>query len=209
MIPKDAPQEDWALYYHDTYMAHVKYGPCRVVIQTSDAGYPTFLAAEIDPKTINLKANNKVMAKDLRIMWPRPGAYNFSRLKIAAFIGRTPQRHMKRSAYSDHYYIQWSPKNITTTHMMTQIALHPIYTRVNDFNVGSRAISNKVILYKPRPGKVISVMYMAEYIGILNMLKFVPSMPHDSRLPRILKHLAGLGIELSAMDMTEYQNEIN
>ena len=197
MIPKDAPQQDWAMYYHDTYMIHVLKGPCYIQIRNDDEGNKILLAQKI---TDGGKINDAeiVSAKDLRILWPRPGAYNFPKYKVAAFIGRSPQRHMKRSAYRDHYYLMWSPLELPVSYRMNMIALNATYWTADKFIKNTKkatpniaaAISSKIILYKPNAHTDISVIYLGEDIGVLHDAKFVPNVEHDSRLPRIMRHLA-------------------
>jgi hypothetical protein len=201
MIPKDAPKQDWSMYYNDTYMSHVIDGPCYISVSTSDTGAKHLIARRINTQA-KLGPSKRVNAKDLCIMWPRPGAYNFPRQNMAGFIGRQPQRHMKRSAYRDHYYVLWAPAGVDGSYMMNQIAINCKYTTVEGFFAGlekkipvtSAALSNKVVLFKPQHHSAISVVYMAEEIGVLEDGVLVPHMPNDSRLPRIYRHLRTIGI---------------
>jgi hypothetical protein len=197
MIPKDAPKPDWHMYYNDTYMTHKTLGPCRIRVGTSESGSGKRLYASKISDKFRLLDAMPVKASDLHILWPRPGAYNFFRYKGAAFIGRTPQRHMKRSAYQDHYYIQWSPINLDGSYMMAQIAMEPQYLSIPRYmeelakpkGMRSAALSNKVILYQPDRGASPAILYMGEDIGVLHDGRLEPHIPHDSRMPRIMRHL--------------------
>ena len=197
MIPKDAPMPDWPLYYHDTHMIHIEKGPCYIQVRNDDDGGKILLAHKITP-TGKLSDSDVVRSKDLRILWPRPGAYNFPKFKVGAFVGRSPQRHMKRSAYRDHYYPLWSPTSIPSSYMMNIISLNATYWTAEEFILNTKkekynksaAISSKIILWKPSPHSDIIVVYLGEEIGVLYKDKFVPNTEHDSRLPRIMRHLS-------------------
>lgn len=206
MIPKDAPQQDWAMYYHDTYMTHIEKGPCWITVQMNEdeeGGHKQLYMATISNRG-NLNSRNPVDPDELRILWPRPGAYNFSKFRTAGFVGRKPQRHMKRSAYRDHYFVQWSPAGISTMNLMVTIAHNPGYWTVSKFlkekdktegkRTNAAAISSKVILYQPKSSSDPYVIYLADDIGRLIKGQFVPHMEHDSRIPRILRHLSMIGL---------------
>ena len=201
MIPSDAPKADWHMYYHDCFMSHIVDGPCRVYVQPDEGGKMSLQYRRVLPST-KLDTTQLCKPRDLKIMWPRPGAYNFKRYACGGFVGRQPQRHMKRSAFRDHYYMQWAPENIGAEYMMQQIAIGHSYMTVSKFfeeldsdvPVKSAAITNKCILYRPRAKDNISVIYMAEEIGFLTPRGFVPHQEADSRLPRILRHLRTAGI---------------
>ena len=205
MIPKDAPQADWIMYYHDTYMTHVTKGPCRVTVQVDEEHGERILTAALISKGGSVGSPKLVNPDELRILWPRPGAYNFPRMQGACFVGRRPQRHMKRSAYRDHYYFQWAPTSVPHNYMMAMISLNTNYWSVERFLAQrdtktrwtSAAISSKIILYWPLPDKDSTrVIFLSESIGNLVDKKFIPHMEHDSRLPRIMRHLATVGIYL-------------
>lgn len=200
MIPKDAPTQDWHLYYDNTYMSHVGLGPCLITVQNGDDSKVLY-AAKINANG-KVERPRKTKASELRILWPRPGAYNFFDLRGAGFIGRTPQRHMKRSAYMDHYYVAWAPIPIYGAELMNRIVINAVYREVGAFLEGlekrkpilSAAVSNKVILWRQSPENPVSLVYMAEEIGHLIDRKLVPHQEADSRLPRILRHLSTIGI---------------
>lgn len=204
MIPKDAPQQDWSMYYHDTYMTHVEKGPCRITVQQDDEDGNLQLYMATISNRGNLNSKNRANPNDLRILWPRPGAYNFPKFNTAGFVGRKPQRHMKRSAYRDHYYLQWAPSSISSSNLMVTIAANPYYWTVAKFlksqegksseRTNAVAVSSKVILYKSRAESPIVIVYLAEDVGRLIDGQFVPNMEHDSRIPRILRHLSMIGI---------------
>ena len=202
MIPKDAPKPDWNMYYHDTYMTHKIMGPCRIQVHNKDNGGKQLYASRVIAGRNSLDAGVKVRATDLQILWPRPGAYNFFTLFGAGFIGRTPQRHMKRSAFRDHYYVLWSPISLPAEYMMSNIVCNAEYRTLKQFYSGltnkkvvtSAALSNKLILYQPQGYTRASVVYLGEEIGFLKDDKFTPHMPNDSRLRRIMRHFVPLGI---------------
>jgi len=99
--------------------------------------------------------------------------------------------------------VQWAPIGLDANYMMCQISVEPVYLSIERFmeelnkpkGMRSAALSNKVILYRPTVGSPISIVYMGEEVGLLNKAdELIAHMPHDSRLPRIFRHLKTVGI---------------
>ena len=196
MLPQDAFEGDWRLYYHQAIMRHKKLGPCVVYVDEHEGDY-RFLAHIISANGV-LKEFGTVMDRDLDLMWPRPGAYNLNRPDAAVFVGRQPQRHMKRSACLDHYYLTWWPPRISLgVDWLYQIVTPNPYGNIND-DILSRdhpsvALSSRVIIHRLSEG-LTEVVYRGEPLGILNANELQTYMPGDSRLPRYKKHLQTVGI---------------
>ncbi len=191
MLPKDCPSDDLSLYYHNTYMAHKRMGP--VHIRASSGDLHGIKVTEPGASYVRLRKS------DLSIIWPRPGAYNFPKYNTAAFIGRTPMRHMKRSACQDHYYMIWAPIPIIGSDMMQQIVQPAPHTTVDEFRKmkgpAISAISQRTILSKANTAANPTLVYMGEPIGELDRdNNLVPHMPDDSRLSRIRRHIKTVGI---------------
>ena len=200
MLPSDTPAEDWGLYFHDTFMTHRAKGVGLIKVRNNDdASGKNLKFYAISTKGKASDKGVKVNASDLNIYWPRPGAYNLPEFDTAVFVGRSAQRHMKRSASYDHYFITWSCIPLPMGGIVPYIVAHPRYTSITQFNkrmdnIVARAISNRVILLKS-PGENTSVIYMSEMVGNLNRLnKFIPSMEFDSRTRRITEHLHDIGV---------------
>jgi len=58
----------------------------------------------------------------------------------------------------------------------------------------SAALSSKVILYYAGNKNRATLIYMAEEMGHMEGAQLIPYMPDDSRLVRIQRHLATIGI---------------
>lgn len=202
MLPAEAPKQDWRLYYHNTYMMHTEMGPVHVHVEEDDRGHLVFFAGGVSKG--NTLSKKLVLADDLRILWPRPGAYNIGRRaekRQGIFVGRTPQRQMKRSASSDHYYTLWSAENCFAGYQILNHILggeHKYFTLEEAWNRPdshrkASALSINVVVLKT--SNKLQLIYRGEEIGLITSDNALhPYLNDDSRLPRFKKHLRTLGI---------------
>ena len=197
----DAPTHDWRMYYENTYMRHIEKGPMLISIKNNDSGTQSMLGYQVLKNGQAQSKFEKINPQDVRIMWPRPGAYNIAGSNCGVFVGRQPQRHMKRSASFEHYFLTWSPQNIPMTHQILKMIVVPApYSRLDtlvlqlrNVKVLSGALSIRVCL--GIAGQSVEVIYMAEGIGLLDdENRLIPYMADDSRLARFKKHLLTVGI---------------
>lgn len=211
MLPANTPQNDWSLYFHDTYMRHTSLGPVHIMIsQDLNNGEPIFIAHKVTKESGISPSEKKVDGADLRIFWPRPGAYNMQLSPGALFIGRQAQRHMKRSAYRDHYFVMWNDMNFNRDYIQHGSQLSFIlpmivnpkrYNTIKQFREKrdsdciSMALSSKIILHQPTKTGPVSLIYMSEEVGVLDPdNKFITHIHLDSRTKRIIEHLKTLGV---------------
>jgi len=208
MLPHDTPNEDWNLYFNDTYMRHIVKGPMYIQISANDEdGHAEFVGFIVNKGGVLARQAVPVDPAQLRIFWPRPGAYNLPGHVGAIFIGRQAQRHMKRSAYRDHYYISWNDENsgdeglnTYSGNKMLPIMMNPIeYGTIAKFRASdkstyrSTALSPKIILHKGESR--LNLIYMSEEVGSIDdNNKFIPFIHLDSRTNRITEHLKTLGV---------------
>lgn len=210
MLPQDTPHEDWSLYFNDTYMRHIVKGPVYVQIRPdAENGHSVFRAFVINKGgTLNKRAID-VDPGQLRIFWPRPGAYNLKEMMGAVFVGRQAQRHMKRSAYRDHYFVSWNDElfgdgGAYSIAKVLPMIMNPVEYgtiarfRLTDEDKRSVALSPKIILHKKSGNKeLLSLVYMSEEVGSIdNNNNFVPFVHLDSRTNRITEHLKTLGVRV-------------
>ena len=214
MLPHDTPNEDWNLYFNETYMRHISKGPVFIQIRPHDEdGHAMFRCYTIGKGGVLSKRGYSAESADLRIYWPRPGAYNLPDHAGAIFVGRQAQRHMKRSAYKDHYYIIWNDEVYAVTmggnpyngNKLLPLIMNPEpYGRIVQFrkspdSVRSTALSPKIILQKKvgTPSKLLNLIYMSEEVGELDEEdNFVSAIHLDSRTRRITEHLKTLGVQV-------------
>lgn len=213
MLPHDTPNEDWNLYFNDTYMRHIVRGPMYIQIRPSDEdGNATFHGYTVTKGGVLARRSTEVDPSQLRIFWPRPGAYNLpGGNKGAIFIGRQAQRHMKRSAFRDHYYITWNDElsgevqgHPYSGAKMLPIMMNPVeygtiarFRATDEETCRSIALSPKIIIHKVH-GELLSLIYMSEEVGSIDRKnKFIPFIHMDSRTNRITEHLKTLGVRVA------------
>jgi len=97
MKPSQANKQDWRMYYADTWMNHVKYGPGHIYVRDGQLTHTR--GGRNDP-------TRDVEPDDLECWWPRSGSYNTPR--GAVYIARKAARNMRKSAsYGDHYQLTY------------------------------------------------------------------------------------------------------
>jgi hypothetical protein len=202
MLPSDSPQQDWNLYFNDTFMLHETKGIVYVKVRHNDEGEYYLKAYTIDSRGKVSSKGFTCGSSKLGIYWPRPGAYNITTQDTAVFIGRSAQRHMKRSASFDHYFITWSPSAHMLGHIVPFMGLRQVFPTLEKFkerakskDIYTRALSARLILHKAIDERIYAI-YMGEMVGhIDDDDKFVPHQEFDSRTRRISEHLANLGVK--------------
>lgn len=114
MNPTIETQRDWYRYYSDTYMLW--------------RGSPTLINV-VGDDLLRQKSNGQwvpVIPDDLKVWWPRPGAYRMEAAGVGAmFIGRRPLRTMKKSTTRQHYYVQWPVLAVFTRQSIISGLQHP------------------------------------------------------------------------------------
>lgn len=162
MRPSDALQQDWRLYYDQSWMHHVTLGPGLVRVIGSQLYFYRF------PNDLMEAEAARVRATDLSCWWPRSGSFNTP--QGAVYISRKTTRSMRKSANAtEHYKVKWGYQYYQPSHidLMLQLRRGPSLVDV-DFArkaiesgmAGSVAITPDIILSKTA-SKTLSVVFGA------------------------------------------------
>jgi hypothetical protein len=193
MRPSDALQQDWRLYYDQSWMYHTTLGPGLVRVHGAGLYFYRFPDDVIEPEA------TKVRATDLGCWWPRSGAFNTS--MGAVYIARKTTRSMRKSAHpSEHYKVRWGQAYAfkSSTHNLMLLLRRGPSLVDSDFArkairtgmTNSVAVTPDVILAKTSVPEELSVIFRGIPVGILTEDEdFEPSFARDALSRRVKEKL--------------------
>ena len=200
MNPTQVPKRDWRLYYNNTWMRHVEHGPVHVRVVNDGATYLQYAENVPTEPGINIYDDGKqwvnAPAKDLKVWWPRAGAYNIE--GSAVYIGRRSSRCMSKSAKADkHYYRAWG----RARGWMRALADGPNYVTWNTATemldkgiISSCAITRDIIITSPNDDGRYTVVFRGEEVGYMQNREFYPSNDYAPSTKRVFYKLMKEGI---------------
>lgn len=175
MKPSDAKQQDWQLYYHQTWMMHSTHGPVLVYVDGNS------LVGFKPGENFDKDKRMTFRASCLTPWWPRGGAFNTAH--SAVYITRRAQRNMRKSAVGGGHYI-CTYGSLSGRNVMEVIAEPRPYYSVEEareliFNPKTKrkraAVTQDIILTQQvGVGDTLGVYFRGMYAGTLKDNWFEP-----------------------------------
>ena len=189
MKPSQANKQDWQMYYANTWMNHVKYGPGIVIVDPD--GLQHTRGGEEDKL-------RRVKPDDLECWWPRSGSYNTP--YGAVYIARKAARNMRKSAsMGDHYQLIYGRGD--GGDILRLMIDGPDYMSVAEGVRTLRkqvcisvAVTRDVILAQQPNTDIIEVVFRGNVTGTLSDDGFEPLIPQDPLSKRAYIKLMQEGI---------------
>ena len=195
MKPSDALQQDWRLYYDQSWMKHSQLGPGKVKVAGNSLYFFTFPNDVIEPE------GKQVSPSDLSCWWPRSGAYNFP--GSAVYVARKSTRSMRKSAHpTEHYVIKWGTSydevgpNTIMLHLRKGPSLVEADYAIRVLNDGlstSVAVSHDIILSRTS-SEALEVIFKGITVGTLEDGLFRPDYNRSALVRRAQDRLMQEGI---------------
>ena len=189
MKPSDALQQDWRLYYDQSWMEHKIFGPGLVRVIGNGLYFYRFPGDEMEAE------GTAVRGTDLSCWWPRSGSYNAP--GGAIYLARKTARSMRKSAHpSEHYVIKWGHASYGAYRIMLQLRNGPAIVDI-DFAkkaiaagvTSSAAVAHDIILTKGFDDEEFGVVFRGIHTGVINDDEFTPASPGAALARRTVMRL--------------------